>query len=383
MALQIKVIDSLDEIQSVRDQWTQMRPNPHADIDYYSMIVRLRPEVIQPYVILVSNNRTLQAMVVGRIEWAKVDLRIGYWSVYRPRLKTLVILYEGVLGEQTAEIAETVVSRLTVLLRQRHIDAVLLSYLRKDSQLFDLVSRKLSFFCRDHVVQLQPHWRLFLPPDPDKIYSRLSRNSRQQLRRKAKHLHEAFPRGIAVRCFRKPDELEKMISDVEQVAGKTYQRGLGVGFLNNPETKTRLAFEAEHGWLYTYVLYLQGKPCAYWWGVVLAGTFHSCAMGFDARYSQYSPGSYLLAQTLEDLCRQGVKQVDFGVGDARYKQQFASEHFLEASVFMFAPTIRAAGLNAVRTLNENLMGLTKRALRRVNATDAVKRRWRRRLAPLE
>ncbi len=42
--------------------------------------------------------------------------------------------------------------------------------------------------------------------------------------------------------------------------------------------------------------------------------------------------------------------LDFGPGDATYKQQFSTESHEEQNVVVFAPTLRGRRLNATRTL---------------------------------
>jgi hypothetical protein len=380
MALEFKILHSLEETITMREVWTRLARHPFADLDYYMMILGLRSEVIQPYVVLVLRNGEPITMAVCRIEHGGIDLKLGYWHLCRLPLRTLGVLYDGIVGEQTSETAEAVLTGLNLALKQRLADAVLLSYARKSSEVCKLAQKQAGFFCRDHVVRLQPHWKLSLEGGMEKINMGLSRNLRQQLRRKAKNLHERFPKAIKIRCFRYPEELEQMSRDVVSIARKTYQWGLGVGFLDNQETQARIAFEAHRRWLRIYVLYIAGQPCAYWWGIVFDNTFHSCALGFDPVYGEHSPGTYLLAKTLEDLCAEGIEYVDYGIGEARYKQQFGSEQWLEGSVFLFAPTLRAVTLNMARTVNESLIAFIRQILQRFKIMETVKRFWRRRLA---
>jgi hypothetical protein len=56
------------------------------------------------------------------------------------------------------------------------------------------------------------------------------------------------------------------------------------------------------------------------------------------RFSEYAPG-----------CEEGIPRMDFGLGDAFYKQRFGTEGWEEASVFIFAPTLRGLVFNVLRT----------------------------------
>jgi CelD/BcsL family acetyltransferase involved in cellulose biosynthesis len=185
---------------------------------------------------------------------------------------------------------------------------------------------------------------------------------------------------LAVRCFRETQELELMFHDVEEIAGKTYQRGLGVGFIDNDENRIRLNLEADKGWLRMYVLYVGAKPCAYWWGTVYKNTFHSCALGFDPAFRRYSPGVYLLMKALENLCSDGVRQLDFGLGDARYKKQFGTDCWEEATVNVFAFTIKGLALQLSLRVCSILDGVGRRMIQKTGITDWLKTSWRRRLS---
>ena len=377
--LDVKVITSLVELEALRGSWADLRSNPLNDIDYYSMIVRLRPNIIAPYVAVVSKNARIRAILVAHIAQTHLDVRIGYTVVCKPKLKVLAVLYQGLLGAQTPDVTDAVMSALVEPLKQKQVDAVLFNHLAVDSPMFEAALTTPHFLCRDHMVHRTVHWRMILQPNVEGIYASLSRNLRQQLRRKGRILETRFNSEVAVRCYRDSESLEQMFADVEAVARNTYQRQLGVGFLDDQETKIRIDFEARHGWLRMYVLYLNAQPVAFWWGNVIGDTFYSGALGFEPAYAEYSPGSYLMIKAIEDLGTQEVRQIDFGIGDARYKQQFGHQSWVEASIFMFAPTARAIVLNLVRTANEAALDVAKRTLARLKLSDTVRRILRRRL----
>ncbi len=72
--------------------------------------------------------------------------------------------------------------------------------------------------------------------------------------------------------------------------------------------------------------------------------------GFDDAYAEHRVGIYLLMRVIEDACADPSSIVlDFGPGDAAYKEQYSNESREERNVVVFAPTFRARRINATRT----------------------------------
>ena len=71
--------------------------------------------------------------------------------------------------------------------------------------------------------------------------------------------------------------------------------------------------------------------------------------------------------------------LDFGPGDAAYKQQFSNESWQERNLVIFAPTFRARRINLTRTLILAPVRVARRILDATRLTDRVRARWRKRL----
>ena len=102
--------------------------------------------------------------------------------------------------------------------------------------------------------------------------------------------------------------------------------------------------------------------------------------GFDDRFAGQRIGLYLLMRVIEDaIADPALEVVDFGPGDAAYKQQFSDESHLEREVVVFAPTWRGLRANAVRAPVLGAARLARRALDASRLTDRVRTGWRGRL----
>ena len=68
-----------------------------------------------------------------------------------------------------------------------------------------------------------------------------------------------------------------------------------------------------------------------------------------------------------------VDRIDFGGGDARYKELLGNKLQRETTVYIFAPTIKSIAVSALRTGAGAAHQSAKRALPHL---ASIKRRWR-------
>lgn len=381
LSFDIHIAKNGHEIEALRPDWTALQTHPNADLDFFQLVMRERSHILRPNVIALKQGDAIKAIVAGRIEDANIEVRFGYKTICAPQVRTLTVVFGGLLGEQSNEVASTILNELMRSLKGREADVVRLSSIRTDSELYRLARLIPKVACRSHFVEHRPHWKLELPHSLDQVFSRLTRDHRQQLKRKSKNFEKAYPNTIEVRCVSSAEDVGRFCDDVEEIAKHTYQRGLGAGFIDGPETRRRLLLEAGRGQLRLYILYVDQKPIAYWWGTIYSQIFHSNALGYDSALAKYSPGMYLMVKVIADLCQLRVRAVDFGLGDARYKQQLGTQSWEEATIYVFAPRFRPVMLNACSTLGEAASLYARKILGRFRLLDLVKRNWRHRLTP--
>ena len=232
---------------------------------------------------------------------------------------------------------------------------------------------------RDAFPTSHSHSVMTLPNNVEEIYGGLSSEHRWRLRRDAKRFRAAFA-DLKISRFDCPEQLETLIRDAEQVAATTYQRGLGVGFSDSQPIRELLSLEARKRWLRAYLLYVGDRPCAFWIGCVYNGVFLSEYLGHDPSYAKHSPGTYLLTHVMEDLCRDSVTAIDFGIGEALYKQRFSRTTWEETEIRVYAPTWRGMRVKAIRAAAAITNKVGKGLLERAHVADRIKKVWRRRAA---
>jgi len=377
---QVRVLKSAAEIEEFRNVWKGWPGHLYTDIDFFLAMAEARKPLVEPHVTVLLSDGVPKAMAVGYIAQEVLDFKISHKSLFHARIRTISVLRGGILGDQSRETATAMVSALMETLQQGEADALIIGHTPVDSEFYKLLREKVPLLCRDHTLEIHPHWKMNVPDTMEEVYARLSGEHRKKLRWQNRNFEKNFPGAVAVRCFKETAELEKMIRDVEEISKKTYQRSLGASFIDNELNRKRVALEAEKGWLRMYVLYVGAKPCAYWWGASYGKTFFSEAMGFDPEYRRYSPGMYLLTKTLEDFCRSGVKDLDFGAREYHYKKQFGDYFWNETEVFyVFAPKLWPVALNLMRTLFGGVRFLGKRVLNFCHAPGPLKKLWSRKV----
>jgi hypothetical protein len=180
-------------------------------------------------------------MLIGRMEETILALKIGYKTLFKPKTRILNFVYGGILGEQSYFTTEIITDELINSLKRGEADAVFLEPLQLELDVRLLARTKPPFLCRDHIPVTNIHWKMNLPDTIDKFLKRMSRGRRHEIRRYPKVLEKNYPGKVTFSILIRKDEVDKICRDVEEIAQKTYQRGIGVGFVNNEENQRRLA----------------------------------------------------------------------------------------------------------------------------------------------
>jgi len=381
--VEIRIIRSLQEIEDLRPFWAAWQKHPNADVDFYLTIVRSRPEILRPHVIVLYRDGRPDAMLVGRLEDGRVEVRVGYKRVFAPRARLITFIYGGLLGSSTPDNCQSFMREISRSLRQGEADVALLNQIRVDTPLYQAATRSSNLLFRDHFRCPNRHRSMTMPRSVGDFHLRLSPKVRKNQRWQAKNLLRTYQNQVNVECFSGVADLERIIRDLEGISRKTYQRGLGVGFIDNAETRNRLHLEAEKGWLRVHIMYVANQPCAFWVGTLYQRTFHSDCMGYDPQYAKCSPGMFLIMRVIESICSQNgngdLKELDFGFGDAQYKEVLGTENWEEVPIHIFAPTLKGLALNVLQMQTALIDLLVKKTLGQANLVSRLKKMWRHRI----
>ena len=371
-----------DEVERLRAQCAALPIRSlDADFSWLLTVVEQRAEAQRPHIVLLERPDGRQILIAGRVEELPLEARIGYLAVAKPTVRTLFVVAGGIVGAESDDDRRAVVDALRGFLASREVEAVMLASLPVEDPMFALARTSVPWSRRDHAIRTEPRWVADIPDSYDAFLRGRSRNTRENVKRYGKRLVKAHGESMEVRLYTREEDLDQVCRDLDTVAGKTYQRGLGVAFSGDEQEQALMRLGMRNDWFRAWVLYIDGAPVAFWHGYRYGGAFGTFSPGFDPALADLRVGLYLQMRMIETLCDDaGVDLLDFGSGDAQYKRSYGDRSAEEASLLLFGPGVRATRINLTRSA----VAVAARAAERV-ATNSelgrkLKKAWRDRLA---
>jgi CelD/BcsL family acetyltransferase involved in cellulose biosynthesis len=289
-----------------------------------------------------SSGGRLVGYVPLRYRRASLPLRLGEIAAVRLPYATVQLFGEGVLGDGD-ELGEAALHALAQL--PFDFDGVTLEETPTSSAIWRAIERGAASDFLPVERGRGTHHLIELPASNQAYLTGLSSKARNNLRRSAKGIDAAFGRH-EIRVFSTVDSTGELLAAVEQVITKTFHYHM-LGFdltTSNATYRKNLETWARHGWLRAYVLFGGDKPLAYVIGYLVERRFQYEQIGYDPDHARLAPGNYLLARIVAELIETGVADVlDFGRGDAEYKQVFGNRSYEEGAMLLTQRTLYARG----------------------------------------
>lgn len=371
-AYRIEVVTSWAKLQELRQDWEKYQRHPGVDFEFYQLVIQSRSPLCSPCVFIVFQGDTLTALLVGRIEQAKMPICFGYATIANFCVRRLVLIDGGFMGNRADVIWIRLMLFVADYIKRQNLDMASLENLALGASQHDVVCKLFGRFQLCPAHSASEHWLLRLPKTFDEFMANRSKKRRYWLNRLPRVLDRDFPNEWHIVCYRSIAEAQQFVDAAEKIASKTYHRGLGVGFQSNQETIRRITMEAQRKQLCSYILFIKNEPIAFWYCFKYAKSLYLAATGYDQNYRSYETGTVLLMKVFRDHCGTEIEVVDFGLGDADYKQRFGTEHFSESTFWLFPKTVKGLCLNSVNSFS--LLGnrFVKSCLDRLNITQPIK-----------
>ena len=376
---QIRTFTTWDEIQSLQPLWTKLQHHPSAEYDFYRIVLQSRNNVESPCVFAYQENGAVLSLLVGRIERSQFSIHFGYAKLASFPARKLVLMDGGFMGQQTDVIWERLLLFVVGFLRSARITFANIENLPVNSSPFMIATQRLSWY-QKHPAPPGKHWLLQLPKSFDEFMAARSKKRRYWLNRLPRVLDKDFPSQWEIIRYSTYADADLFAAAAEKIASQTYHRGLGVGFRANQEMLERLRLDARNSRLCSYVLFIKGEPCAFWHCASFGTTLHLASTGYRPAFASYEVGTVLLLRVIKDICGTHITTVDFGLGDAEYKQRYGTEYYEEASLLIFPRTLKSFLLSALKHAGEAINQLARHTLGALHLTQRLKKYWRRKKA---
>jgi CelD/BcsL family acetyltransferase involved in cellulose biosynthesis len=237
------------------------------------------------------------------------------------------------------------------------------------------VSHQGRWLC--YVRRVEKLYFVDIQGDFEQYLARFSAKRRHNLKRSVRWFVEQSG-GRPMTVAQEPQEMEEFQRRAVEISRQTYQeRLLGAGLPAGDDFLKGMKETAHRGMARGYLLWCEGKPVAFAWCTGKGSRLNYGVIGYLPDYARMSPGTALLYLILEDLFRKKeFSQFDFGVGEAWYKESFAtsSEEYVDA--MLFRPLWRNEALVRLHAMVEAGNTLAGALLERLGWKKAVKR-WMR------
>ncbi len=178
---------------------------------------------------------------------------------------------------------------------------------------------------------------------------------------------------VEFRDFRAPEQVAEFIRDAGAVVARGWQSRIVGEQLAEPD---RPYYEelARQGLFRGLVLYAGGQPLAMLDARRNGAVLALYRTSYDARFSKFSPGLLLLTEAINRARTvDGCRVVDWGFGDAPYKQQFSNRAYPEAQAYYFRDCFRLRAATAALSAYFALYDAAKRAVVKLGLTRMFKR----------
>ena len=379
-----RAVSTLNGIEEMRHSWEELQSRSgrclQTDIDYYLAEIASKNGASCPHVIVLYKNGAPVSALIGTIEDAPFELRLGYKVLFQPKVRLLKFDHPPTIGDDSHAACKRLLSVLKDSLTQFKIDVITFKNIKCDSHMYEVASACIYPLIRRLVLPQTKRWMLLLPESYEVFYSTRSKHIKRNTKQGFFRLTRDFPDTVMYKRFSQKSELDVAMSHVEAVARKAWQRRMGLGFFLDDRHRARYRSSIAHGWLRIYVINIKDEPVAFWIVFRYGNTMTIEYTGYNPEFSNYTVGSILLMKMIEELCSDSdISVVDYGPGPDTYKSLYGNQSWDETQVYLFAHSSRGLAFNVIWSALGIVSHVGKALLRYLNLETKMRNLWFNRL----
>jgi len=267
---------------------------------------------------------------------------------------------------------------------EANADFLLIEDLDETTSLYHAVQDQSAHGCQLFATHdFQPRRYVDFPATEAEYWSTFSSRSLSKFRRNLKKFGRTRLERVSG-----IDQLPDFLRAAHEISRQSWQsRQFGLRIRNDEAELRQLSALAQHGLLRSYLWWVEDKPAAFAVGNQHGGCFRYEEIAYTAEFGQFSPGRTMLQHMVGMLQRTGVKIVierllrhdspqclDFGGGDAEYKQQFANRESRSGTVWLVPTRWRARWSLSYLKLCRRLRSTARDLIKQSGLTTKV-RQW--------
>lgn len=219
----------------------------------------------------------------------------------------------------------------------------------------------------------QPSFILGLGAGYDAFLRARSGKFRNYLKRKTRQLTALGQ--VEVRRAGREISLEDAYRDLLEVDARSWKQANGSAIPARPEQRAfyRLLGEGalRHDRLHLTLMYLDGRPIAFNYGLTLRDTYYYIKTSFDEEFRRVSPATVLRAQLIQSLVEDGIRVLDFPAEPYQWEEQWTDQMRWHRSILLFNRTPRGLLCRAIVALRDTFRrGVADDRVRYVDARQA-------------
>jgi len=321
--MEILVYANLSELDAIGDAWDRLsEQEPRIIPSFAELRPGLEASGSKFRIIVATDNAQVVGIAcfvyaIGRKRYA-----IAERNLFMLPVKYVILVGSCVLGQVDEQ---TIEKFIKFILSESNFDFIDLGEVIVDSPLYNAVTHLGGGALVNRVLrQNSIRWMIKLP----ELFDDYCKSLGQQTRKKDVGKFKKFERqpSFEAHVIHQPNQVDKFLLDGEKVSRLTYQWNFGQRLLNDEATRQKFVQLAKIGKLRCYMLYFEGRPCAFACGVLSHRIYQWDTSGYDPQYVKDSPGTALMLWMIRDLIENtNCKIFDFGMGgNYDYKSRFGN-----------------------------------------------------------
>jgi CelD/BcsL family acetyltransferase involved in cellulose biosynthesis len=239
---------------------------------------------------------------------------------------------------------------------------LLLEDLDEATALYGAIHTDQSGNCRLFVTHdYQPRRYIDFPASEADYWKTFSSRSLSKFRRNLKKFGETRLDRVT-----EIEQIPEFLRAAHEISKQSWQSSqFGLRIRNDDAEMRQLSALAQNNLLRSYLWWIEGQPAAFAVCNQHRGCFRYEEIAYCKQFGQFSPGRTMLHQIVEDLLRHDSPIcLDFGGGDAEYKQQFSNRESRSGTVWLVPRTWNAGltltYLTSCRQVRAGFRSLIKR-----------------------